>query len=72
MSVGRVGGLGLKLDGSSGVVSFPTDVWLQSRVHGQIPAGRDAALPQVSFPCRAPGLMMIAGSTVPLVCQAGG
>ena len=55
-------GRGLRVDGSSGAVYFPTGGRLQSRVHGQIPTGRDAALPQVSFRCRAPGLMMTAGS----------
>lgn len=42
-------------------MSFPIDGRLESRVHGQVPAGRDAALPQVGFPCRTPGLMMVAG-----------
>lgn len=42
-------GLRLGMDGSSRVVHVPTGDWLKSRVHGQIPAGGDAALPQVSF-----------------------
>lgn len=42
-------------------MSFPIGGRLESRVHGQVPAGRDAALPQVCFPCRTPVLMMIVG-----------
>lgn len=38
-------GLRLGMDGSSRVVHVPTGGWLKSRVHGQIPAGGDAALP---------------------------
>lgn len=73
MSVGRVGGaLGLKLDGSSGVVSFPIDGRLKSRVHGQVPAGRVAALPQVGFPMQNPWPADDSGKTAPPMCRASG